>query len=831
MFGSIGSLFATGPRLRYDLDERPHDARSLGRWTHAGGTSRESGERVSVFTFRGDAQRDARALEIARNGVRRLKTMRHPNVLLVKETLEVETGSEIALHVVTEPTTPLETHLREIARGGSDSQGGEYLLLGIREIATAVAFLNNDCRLVHGAISLASVVVTERLDWKLWGFDLCSELDAIGHGANGDAKLIHGAYLVPDQYKPEEFRRGDWVSIPEGPPWAIDAWGLGCLIQEVYSGGALRGTDQLREVSCIPQTLLKDYQRLLGSQPTRRYNPKKLIENASLFANKLVETITFINNLALKDSIEKERFFGHLPRVLEQLALQPVQKKILPMLCDALVFNQAPHQAILPMFISAQDIPLEAYRKIVIPTVLKLFENPDKMVRLDLLENLSRYADRVPDEMVDDPLYERLSTGFTHADSNVREMTLKGASLLVPRLSERVITASLLRHLSKLQIDEDPAIRANTTICLGNIAQYLSEATAKRVLLNAFTRSLKDAFPPARLAGVMALEHTTQYYEPAEVSQRLIPSLAPLLTDVQKDVRVRSFQVLQIYLESLKRHSDALEQGPEAAAAHVEREQKKGHANAAKKAANMLSWAVNMAASKIGGPEEDARAQVDLTNERLMAKSFSSAAPPPKLYGESPRTSTQNTPAVSLGPSPAKAMSSAYDSSRRTIESAAQKVSALSMNDDFNDEDDDADGWGDLDIVDPAEQAARERLNSRTTSSSARVQLPRTNSGGMKKSTSDGWGDGDDDLFEELAPPPAPKPSIPSTAPRAGLSGARTMGSSGHVGLSGARRPLSSGSLGGLAKPMGGVKPPPMKLGGGAKKPQADIDLEAMLNG
>ena len=41
-------------------------------------------------------------------------------------------------------------------------------------------------------------------------------------------------------------RRGDWAGVPEGPPWAIDAWGLGCLIQEVYRGVPLSRTDQLR---------------------------------------------------------------------------------------------------------------------------------------------------------------------------------------------------------------------------------------------------------------------------------------------------------------------------------------------------------------------------------------------------------------------------------------------------------------------------------------------------------------------------------------------------------------------------------------------------------
>ena len=775
---------------------------------------------MSVFTFVGDAQRDAQRLAIARHGVKRLKTLRHPNVLLMLDTMEIENGNEITIHIVTEAVTPLEVHLRDVPHG--TQQREEYLTLGLREIATAVAFLSNDCRLVHGGVGMAAVVVTERLDWKLHGFDLCSELDSIGQGIHGDAKLIRGAFLVPDQYKPEEFRRGDWVSIPEGPSWAIDAWGLGCLIQEVFRGEGLRGTDQLREIDCIPQALLKDYQRLLGSQPARRYNPKKLIENAAWSANKLIETITFISTLALKDSIEKERFFGHLPRVLETLAKPPVEKKIMPMLCDALNFNQAPHHAILPMLIAAAEVPKEKYQKIVIPTILKLYESPDKMIRLDLLEHLTRYAEYVADGQVDDPLYERMSTGFTNLDSNVREMTLKGVLQIVPRLSERVLGASLLKHLSKLQIDEDPAIRANTTICLGNIARYLSEATAKRVLLNAFTRALKDAFPPARLAGLMALEHTTQYYEPSEVSGRLLPALSPLMTDAHKDVRERSFVVAELYVESLKRHSVALERGADAAAAHVEAEQKRGHANAAKRAAGMLSWAVTMAANKIGGPDTD-HTKVDLQSEALQAKSFSSSAPPPKLYGESPRTSTQNTPATSLAPSPAKAMTDAYEANRRNLQAVAEQVSSFAM-----DDDDDVDGWGDLDVVDPEEEAARSRLNSRTGASRL-SSIPKSTSAASHES--DGWGNDDDDLFEDMAAP-APKPVKPqqigtSVGRPGGLSGARTSATVGHVGIGGLRRPPSGGSIGG-ARPA--VKPPPMKLGAKSALSSNDIDLEAMLN-
>ena len=122
---------------------------------------------MSVFTFVGDAQRDAQRLAIARHGVKRLKTLRHPNVLLMLDTLEIENGSEITIHIVTEAVTPLEVHLRDVPHG--TQQREEYLTLGLREFATAVAFLSNDCRLVHGGVGMAAVVVTERLDWKLHG--------------------------------------------------------------------------------------------------------------------------------------------------------------------------------------------------------------------------------------------------------------------------------------------------------------------------------------------------------------------------------------------------------------------------------------------------------------------------------------------------------------------------------------------------------------------------------------------------------------------------------------------------------------------------------------
>lgn len=51
--------------------------------------------------------------------------------------------------------------------------------------------------------------------------------------------------------------RSDWSLIPEGPPWAVDAWGLGCLLQETFSGKTLARAEDLRQTGSIPPAVLQ----------------------------------------------------------------------------------------------------------------------------------------------------------------------------------------------------------------------------------------------------------------------------------------------------------------------------------------------------------------------------------------------------------------------------------------------------------------------------------------------------------------------------------------------------------------------------------------------
>ncbi len=51
---------------------------------------------------------------------------------------------------------------------------------------------------------------------------------------------------VGNQYKPAELAKSEWETIQQSPPWAVDAWGLGCLMQEVFSGEPMAQVENLR---------------------------------------------------------------------------------------------------------------------------------------------------------------------------------------------------------------------------------------------------------------------------------------------------------------------------------------------------------------------------------------------------------------------------------------------------------------------------------------------------------------------------------------------------------------------------------------------------------
>ncbi|XP_027110593.1 probable inactive serine/threonine-protein kinase scy1 [Coffea eugenioides] len=591
----VGS--GTGPKdLPYNIGE-PYSS-AWGSWVHFRGTSKDDGAPVSIFSLQGNNANDGH-LAAGRNGVKRLRTVRHPNILSFLHSSEAETvdGSttKVTIYIVTEPVMPLSEKIKELALKGS--QRDEYFAWGLHRIAKAVSFLNNDCKLVHGNVCMASVVVTETLDWKLHAFDVLSEFDGSNEISTGP--MLQYEWLIGSQYKPMELQKSDWATIRKSPPWALDSWGLGCFIYELFSGTKLGKQDELRNTASIPKSLLPDYQRLLSSAPSRRLNASKLLENSEYFQNKLVETIHFMEILNLKDSVEKDTFFRKLPNLAEQLPREIVLKKLLPLLASALEFGSAAAPALTAFLKMGSWLSTEEFSSKVVPTVVKLFASNDRAIRVGLLQHIDQYGESLSTQIVDEQVYPHVATGFSDTSAFLRELTLKSMLILAPKLSHRTISGSLLKYLSKLQVDEEPAIRTNTTILLGNIASYLNEGTRKRVLINAFTvRALHDTFSPARGAGIMALCATSSYYDVTEIATRILPNIVVLTIDPDSDVQSKAFQAVEQFLQLVKQYLQKANAGDNTGAASTGISQIPGNAG-------LLGWAMSSLTLK-GKPTEQA---------------------------------------------------------------------------------------------------------------------------------------------------------------------------------------------------------------------------------
>ncbi|GKB15665.1 probable inactive serine/threonine-protein kinase scy1, partial [Tanacetum coccineum] len=515
--------------LPYNIGE-PYSS-AWGSWTHSKGTSKFSadwywkrlkiwvyeeqvdGSPVSIFSLTGSNAGDGR-LAAGRNGVKRLRTVRHPNILSFLHSTEAEindgSSTKVTIYIVTEPVMPLAEKIKELGLQGTKRD--EYYAWGLQRIAKAVSFLNNDCKLQY--------------DW-----------------------------LVGSQYKPVELAKSDWASIRKSPPWAIDSWGLGCLIYEIFSGLKLSKTEELRNTASLPKSLLPDYQRLLNSTPSRRLNSSKLLENCEYFQNKLVDTIHFMEILNLKDSVEKDTFFRKLPTLAEQLPREIVLKKLLPLLASALEFGSAAAPALTPLLKIGAWLSPEEFNIKVLPTLVKLFASNDRAIRVGLLQHIDQFGESLSAQVVDEQVYPHIATGFSDTSAFLRELTLKSMLVLAPKLSQRTLSGSLLKYLSKLQVDEEPAIRTNTTILLGNLASHLNEGTRKRVLINAFTaRALRDTFSPARGAGIMALCATSSYYDAQEIAVRILPNVVVLTIDPDSDVRSKAFEAVEQFLQIVKQY-------------------------------------------------------------------------------------------------------------------------------------------------------------------------------------------------------------------------------------------------------------------------------------
>lgn len=537
-------LFSRDPTrdFNYEVGEKIPGLEDKSLWTLHSGKKKGSGDAVSIFTFDVKAASESQ-VQTAKGAVKRLKTLRHPNILTFLDAVETDK----VIYFATEAVVPLENYLQN----NSDSHNETAISWGLHQILKGLSFLVNDCNLIHNNVCMASIFVDPAGEWKIGGVDYM-------YPAQG-ADSIPPVKILPVLQKYDPPEKADGARVV-GNKWAADMWGLGCLIWEVFNG-VLPRTAALKTLGKIPKNLVPNYCELVSANPKSRPNPGRFLEEickkGGFLNNSFVKSMLFLEEIQIKDQAEKNKFFSSLTPSLDSFPPQMCRNKILPQLLNAFEYGNAGSSVLAPMFKIGNHLDADEYQRKIVPCVVKLFSSPDRSTRVNLLQQIEFFVEHLSPNVVNDQIFPNIASGFMDTNPVVRESTVKAMLHLAAKLNYKNLNEELMKHFARLQSKDDQGgIRTNTTVCLGKIACHLHPGMRQKILISAFMRALKDPFPPARQAGILAMAATQNYYHVQEIANRLLPSLCSMTRDPEKVVRDQVFKAIRGFLDKLEKLSE-----------------------------------------------------------------------------------------------------------------------------------------------------------------------------------------------------------------------------------------------------------------------------------
>ena len=94
---------------------------------------------VSVFRIAGQSEDDPLLVQ-ARNGVKRLKMLRHPNILRYIDTLEIQERGQHVVYLVTEKVSSLDETMGSVVSSMGRTDKEKYLMMGLEQITSCLLY-------------------------------------------------------------------------------------------------------------------------------------------------------------------------------------------------------------------------------------------------------------------------------------------------------------------------------------------------------------------------------------------------------------------------------------------------------------------------------------------------------------------------------------------------------------------------------------------------------------------------------------------------------------------------------------------------------------------
>ncbi|KRY72819.1 N-terminal kinase-like protein, partial [Trichinella pseudospiralis] len=411
MTSMFTALFSRDPvkEFPFDLLNKYPDVEQFSVFSLYSGKSRTTQEDVSIFCANLKdlgyllAQKAAACLK-------KIKTLRHPSILLYLDSIQTDT----LIYIVTEAVVPFTSYVRNLKEFSNFKEVASW---GLYSVANAVSFLSQDVKCVHNNINCHSIYVNKSGEWKLFGFEYL-----ISYEDEPEALQKPGEF---EQYAAPEVRDGRVVLKNN---WTVDAYGYGCFVWEVFNG-PLSDASLLKNPNSIPKEIQKDVRLLLHPAISSRLSVGDFVRRnrvtGGFFTNPVVDNLLFLEEFHLKDSNEQCAMLNSLSNILDQFPKDIQVHKILSRINEMIKFSNVGCSAIPALIKIGKLLGEEEYQIHVIPSVVAMFASQDRITRVRLLEQLEHFIDHLKPDVVNEKIFPPLVTGLLDTSASIREHTMK----------------------------------------------------------------------------------------------------------------------------------------------------------------------------------------------------------------------------------------------------------------------------------------------------------------------------------------------------------------------------------------------------------------------
>ncbi|ODV59491.1 COPI-interacting protein CEX1 ASCRUDRAFT_9530 [Ascoidea rubescens DSM 1968] len=324
---AFSSGFTSGRSIPYSFDDKIHSQNvssnvfySLFNSTKKDFSSTENHpNEYSIFEFNindseyastGAASDNARYLSLIKNSALKLKTIKLPGIIKIHDFFEFDNSNN--LFIVTERVTPLSDLFNKNANNSDNSNDTkthlsiDELVFSINNLSNSLKFINNEASSVHGNIFPNSIYIDQSGVFKLFGFELLSNLNDSPNSPSFafntyNSNLIYKNYNLHDtssnqNYKiilPPEITNNNFTNTNNKNFYLkIDSYLFGILILNLISYNSSSLSHQLNSLPINPS--INQFSNLINS--INLHYSKKF---PSLFLNNLKGLLNPIQNSRL----------------------------------------------------------------------------------------------------------------------------------------------------------------------------------------------------------------------------------------------------------------------------------------------------------------------------------------------------------------------------------------------------------------------------------------------------------------------------------------------------------------------------------------------------